>query len=69
MRPADRPLANGGHRVASQISGADYYNLPAFSGYRNQRAQLLRMGQEIFEYKPQPEVKSTLVRRIGALTK
>jgi putative cardiolipin synthase len=44
-------------------------NLPAFSGYRNQRAQLLRMGLEIYEYKPAPEVKSALVRRIGALKK
>jgi cardiolipin synthase C len=27
-------------------------NLQAFSGYRNQRAELLRMGLEIFEFKP-----------------
>ena len=33
-------------------------NLPAFSGYRNQRAQLLKLGIEIHEYRPDPAIRS-----------
>ena len=51
----------------STNSMASTDNLPAFSGYRNQREQLLRMGLEIHEYKPAPEIRSALVRRIAAL--
>ena len=29
-------------------------NLPAFSGYRNQRARLLDMGLQVYEYRPDP---------------
>jgi putative cardiolipin synthase len=36
-------------------------NLPAFSGYRNQRQQLLAMGLRIHEYKPDPEIRRILV--------
>ncbi len=35
-------------------------NLQASSGYRNQRDSLLKMGLEIFEYKPDPEIRSKL---------
>ncbi len=38
-------------------------NLQAFSGYRNQRMKLLRMGLEIFEYRPDPENRQTLMAR------
>ena len=41
-------------------------NLPAFSGYRNQRDKLLEMGLEIFEYKPDPEVQRLLMHRSAA---
>jgi putative cardiolipin synthase len=41
-------------------------NLPAFSGYRNQRERLLEMGLEIFEYKPDPEVQRRLMHRAAA---
>jgi putative cardiolipin synthase len=37
-------------------------NIQAFSGYRNQRARLLGMGIDIFEYKPDPEVQKALLR-------
>ena len=37
-------------------------NIQAFSGYRNQRARLLRMGIDIFEYRPDPEVQKELLR-------
>ena len=41
-------------------------NLPAFSGYRNQRARLLAMGIEIFEYRPDAAVQRTLMARTPA---
>ncbi|HVE90269.1 MAG TPA: phospholipase D family protein [Burkholderiaceae bacterium] len=41
-------------------------NLPAFSGYRTQRVALLKMGLQIFEYKPAPEVQLKLMQRTPA---
>lgn len=38
-------------------------NLPAFSGYRSQRARLLEMGLEIYEYKPDPQTHREVARR------
>lgn len=38
-------------------------NVQAFSGYRNQRARLLKMGIEIFEYRPDPEIRAKLMPR------
>ena len=42
-------------------------NLQAFSGYRNQRAQLLLMGLEIHEYRPDPQVQQQVMQRYAAL--
>ena len=42
-------------------------NLQAFSGYRNQRKKLLKMGLEIYEYRPDPEVQHKLMRRSAAM--
>jgi putative cardiolipin synthase len=39
-------------------------NIQAFSGYRNQRDQLIKMGVEIFEYKPDPQIKQKLLLRV-----
>ena len=39
-------------------------NIPAFSGYRNQRASLIKMGIEIYEYKPNPQIKQQLFRPV-----
>ena len=39
-------------------------NLEAFSGYRNQRDQLIKMGIEVYEYKPDPQIKQKLVQRV-----
>ena len=44
-------------------------NLPAFSGYRNQREELLKMGLQIYEYKPAPEVQLKLMQRSPTATK
>ncbi|RJG04393.1 phospholipase D family protein [Noviherbaspirillum sedimenti] len=41
-------------------------NIQAFSGYRNQRKKLLKMGFEIFEYKPYPQVQQALMNRFEA---
>jgi putative cardiolipin synthase len=41
-------------------------NLPAFGGYRFQRAGLLRKGVEIYEYRPHPEEQGKLVQRSAA---
>jgi putative cardiolipin synthase len=43
-------------------------NLPAFSGYRNQRDRLLDMGLQIYEYKPYPDVQRRLMQRLPAAT-
>ncbi len=40
-------------------------NLHAFSGYRNQRKKLLKMGVEIFEYKNHPEIQKKLIHRFN----
>lgn len=37
-------------------------NLQAFSGYRKQRDALLKMGLEIYEYKPDPEAQQQLIQ-------
>lgn len=44
-------------------------NLPAFSGYRNQRDRLLKMGLQIYEYKPDPDVQRKLMQRTVATTR
>ncbi|HWL73862.1 MAG TPA: phospholipase D-like domain-containing protein, partial [Burkholderiaceae bacterium] len=44
-------------------------NLAAFSGYRNQRDELLKMGLQIYEYKPAPEVQVKLMQRSPTATK
>ena len=41
-------------------------NIQAFSGYRNQRARLLKMGMEIFEYKPDPKNQHDLMPRAAS---
>lgn len=43
-------------------------NIQAFSGYRNQRDKLLKMGIEIYEFKPAPAVAKSLVRKTESLT-
>ena len=37
-------------------------NIMAFSGYRNQRDQLIKMGIEIYEFKPAPAITKHLLR-------
>jgi cardiolipin synthase C len=51
----------------STNSMASTDNLPAFSGYRNQRERLVAMGVQIREYKPAPDVQRQLIQRLTAL--
>jgi cardiolipin synthase C len=74
--PSDEALALLGEvrsrGVAVRISTnslASTDNLPAFSGYRNQRENLLARGLQIFEYKPAPAVQQQLVQRLAAATR
>ncbi len=41
-------------------------NIQAFSGFRNQRDQLIKMGIAIYEYKPEPQIKQQLLRQATA---
>lgn len=41
-------------------------NLQAFSGYRNQRKALLKLGIEIYEFKPDPALKTAVMQRAAA---
>ncbi|MDO9420498.1 MAG: phospholipase D family protein [Herminiimonas sp.] len=43
-------------------------NLPAFSGYRNQRKELLGIGLEIFEYKPDAATQRQLMQKSGTVS-
>ncbi len=38
-------------------------NIQAFSGYRNQREELLELGLEIHEYKPDPQIQKQIMQR------
>jgi putative cardiolipin synthase len=42
-------------------------NLPAFSGYRKQRRELLEAGIRIFEFRPHPQIQQELVDRYPSL--
>ena len=58
-----RTTARGVRARISTNSLASTDNLQAFSGYRNQRKQLLKMGLEIYEYRPDPAVQRELMQR------
>jgi cardiolipin synthase C len=59
-------MARGvGVRISTN-SLASTDNLPAFSGYRKQRAQLLAMGLQIHEFRPAPAVRKQLIQTLAA---
>jgi putative cardiolipin synthase len=64
-----KTLARGVRIRINTNSLASTDNLQAFAGYRNQRESLLRLGLEIFEYKPDPATQTEAMRRelIGQL--
>jgi putative cardiolipin synthase len=44
-------------------------NLMAFSGYRKQRRRILKSGIKVFEYKPEPVIRTALMERYPKLAK
>ncbi len=62
-----RVRARGVRIRISTNSLASTDNLQAFSGYRSQRGRLLKLGLEIHEYKPDPEVQQQVMQRYAAL--
>ena len=45
----------------NSLSATD--NLPAYSGYKRQRKELLEMGVDIYEFKPYPVVRKAIMQR------
>jgi putative cardiolipin synthase len=64
----EQALARGVRVAISTNSMAATDNLPAFSGYRNQRDRLLRMGIGIHEYRPDPRSRQGAIQRGVAAT-
>ncbi len=62
-----KTTARGVRVRISTNSLASTDNLQAFSGYRNQRKKLLKMGLAIYEYKPDPEVQRYLMQRLSVM--
>lgn len=48
------------HIITNSMASTD--NLQAFSGYRNQRKSLLKLGIQIHEYKPHPAIQRELMK-------
>jgi putative cardiolipin synthase len=64
-----KAIARGVKVRISTNSLASTDNIQAFSGYRNQRDRLLKMGMEIFEFRPDPAVQVKLMPRAAANAK
>jgi len=63
-----RELEARGVRIRiSTNSLASTDNLKAFSGYLDQREELLEAGVEVFEYRPNPEIQESIMDRYAAL--
>ncbi len=67
MELFDKAIKRGVHVRINTNSLASTDNLQAFSGYRRQSGTLLKMGLEIFEYKPDPESQSRQIQRIARM--
>lgn len=62
-------LVKRGVRIrVSTNSLASTDNIPAFSGYHGQRTELLEAGVELFEFKPDPGVRETLIERYPSIS-
>jgi putative cardiolipin synthase len=63
-----RELNARGVRIRiSTNSLASTDNLKAFSGYLDQREELLEAGVEVFEYRPDPQIQESIMDRYAAL--
>lgn len=54
-------IKRGVNIIISTNSLASTDNIFAFSGYRNQRKDLLEMGVKVYEYKPSPQIQKRLM--------
>ena len=62
-------LVERGVRIrVSTNSLASTDNVPAFSGYHGQRTELLEAGVELYEFKPDPGVRETLMERYPSIS-
>lgn len=66
MNLFQQAIARGVKVSISTNSLASTDNLLAYSGYRNQRERLLKMGLDIYEYKPNPEIQHQFLRHAQA---
>lgn len=57
----EQAIKRGVNITISTNSLASTDNIFAFSGYRNQRKELLEMGVKVYEYKPSPEIQKRLM--------
>jgi putative cardiolipin synthase len=64
-----RAVARGVRVRINTNSLASTDNLMAFSGYRSQREQLLKMGLEITEFQPEPAAQRETLARLAAANK
>lgn len=63
-----RELRERGVRIRiSTNSLAATDNLPAFSGYAKQRKRLMKMGLNLYEFKPHPEIRKSVMQRYPSL--
>jgi len=53
--------------VTNSLASTD--NLQAFSGYRKQRASILKSGIKVYEFKPDPAIRRELIERYPKLEK
>ncbi len=60
-------IEQGVHVRISTNSLASTDNIQAFSGYARQREKLLEAGIEIYEYKPYPAIRETLLERYPSI--
>jgi len=58
--------ARGVRTRISTNSLASTDNIPAFSGYHRQRRRLLNAGIGLYEFKPRPEIRNTLIGHTAA---
>jgi putative cardiolipin synthase len=57
-------LTKSGVRIrVSTNSLASTDNIPAFAGYASQRSDLLEAGVELYEFRPNPAIKTELIKR------
>lgn len=65
----ERAMKRGVRVRINTNSLASTDNLPAFAGYRNQRSKLLKLGLEIYEFRPEPQSRRAQLQHQAATHK